>query len=77
MADALQWIAVQQGARHINNYLDDFIVIGAPGSDECERGLRALVQTCQQLGVPIAEEKTAEPSTCMVFLGIEIDTSAM
>lgn len=40
VADALQWIAVQQGAWYINHYLDDFIVIGTPGSDKCERPSR-------------------------------------
>ena len=29
------------------------------------------------LGVPIAHEKTVAPTTCLVFLGIEIDTSVM
>ena len=35
-----------------------------------------LRQLCGELGVPIAEHKTDGPTTCLVFLGIEIDTVA-
>lgn len=29
---------------------------------------------CGELGVPLAHEKTVDPSTCLVFLGIELDS---
>ena len=77
LADALLWVASQQGARQLYHYLDDFIVLGPPGSTECASSLHALEQLCALLGVPIAHEKTVAPATCLVFLGIEIDTSVM
>ena len=77
LADALLWVASQQGARQLYHYLDDFIVLGPPGSTECASSLHALEKSCALLGVPIAHEKTVAPTTCLVFLGIEIDTSVM
>ena len=35
-----------------------------------------LDRVCRDLGIPIAEHKRDGPSTCIVFLGIEIDTIA-
>lgn len=31
-------------------------------------------QVCAELGVPIADHKTEGPTTCLTFLGIEVDT---
>ena len=33
--------------------------------------------TCKELGVPLAAHKSVSPTTCLTFLGIEIDTLAM
>ena len=53
---------------------DDFITIGAPHSNECAEALQILDVTCAQLGVPIAAHKREGPTTCLTFLGIELDT---
>lgn len=74
MVDALNWHLLQSGIRYILHYLDDFIVIGPPGSMECQRAMDILDRICNILGVPIAEHKRAGPTTCLVFLGIIIDT---
>ena len=37
IADALEWCLRADGKRHVFHYLDDFVVLGAPGSDECSR----------------------------------------
>ena len=39
----------------------------------CRRNLDTIVLVCQQLGVPLAMEKLAGPSSCIEFLGIVID----
>ena len=36
-----------------------------------------LCEMCEQLGVPVAAEKTVGPTTCLIFLGIEIDTEQL
>ena len=76
VADALQWILRNRGVKRVFHYLDDYI-IGGPGSSECEKGLRLLMEICEQLGVPLAPEKVAGPSTCLTFLGFELDTVNM
>jgi hypothetical protein len=32
---------------------------------------------CDELGVPLAAEKTIGPATVIIFLGLEIDTNEM
>ena len=72
VANALNWYLQQSGIRFSRQYLDDFIVIGRPHSAE----LALLDAVCRELGVPIAEHKRDGPTTCLTFLGIEIDTVA-
>ena len=46
-------------------YLDDFLILGPPSSNQCH----IFEQTCQELGVPLAMEKVEGPSTSLTFLG--------
>ena len=75
VADALEWCLRADGIRHVFHYLDDFVVLGAPGSDECSRALEKLRSRCTELGIPLAAHKCEGPSTKITFLGIVIDTS--
>ena len=75
LADGLEWIVKDHGAEWLWHYLDDFITCGAADSDECQLNLQMLLDICNHLGVPIAQEKVEGPSTCIVFLGILIDTT--
>ena len=76
VADALNWYLHQCGIPNILHYLDDFVTIGPPGSPICQESMSILDRVCTRLGVPIAEHKRDGPSTCIVLLGIEIDTIA-
>ena len=76
VADALNWLLRQCGIPHVLHYLDDFIIISPPRSPQGQESLSRLCRLCGELGVPIAEHKTDGPTTCLVFLGIEIDTVA-
>ena len=42
-ADALEWRARFEGIEHILHYLDDFLVIASPGSNQCGRDLARLL----------------------------------
>ena len=44
ISDAAEWIVKQAGVRFIIHYLDDFLVIGASETDECERGCQDPVE---------------------------------
>ena len=67
----------QQGVTNIMHYLDDFLTLSNPGSQECQNNLDIIKHTCNSLGVPLAAEKVEGPSTTLTFLGITIDTVKM
>ena len=50
--------------------------MGPPGSPACAEALHTTRQLCEDLGIPIAEEKTEGPTTTLTFLGITIDSHA-
>ena len=77
VADALEWILRKRGISHVIHYLDDFLVFGTPGSEECSQFLECMRETCEELGIPLALEKVAGPCTQLTFLGIELDTEKM
>ena len=74
IADGLQWIAMEQGVTNLDHFLDDFITTGHPRSNECSNNLVLLMDTCKIPKLPLALSKLEGPSTCLVFLGIELDT---
>ena len=77
VADALQFVAITRGIKNIAHYLDDFIILGSPQGDQCNQDLHLMVQICEELRVPLAEEKREGPATRLEILGIIIDTEAM
>ena len=76
-ADALAWVLHIRGVAHQLHYLDDFLFMGPPQSSSCARALHTTMDTCSQLGVPVATHKTEGPASQLTFLGIQIDTQAM
>ena len=77
LADLLAWIMEQHGVQPLLHYLDDFLTIGPPNSNSCQRNLDIIKQICDILGVPLALEKVEGPATSLSFLGITLDTVAM
>ena len=77
LADAFEWVLKQEGTRWIFHYIDDFITIGEPDSEECALNMGRIERISNELGLPIEEKKTEGPSTCLTFLGIELDTRVM
>ena len=71
---ALEWIAKSKlaisGVLHL---LDDFLFIDKTFS-ACEQNLFRFLAICDDLGVPMALEKTIGPSGVLFCAGIEIDT---
>ena len=72
VADALEWCVTKEGVNYVYQYLDDFVVLGPPSYEECFN-LQTLKLVCKYLGIPLAPEKQAGPSTCIEFLDIIID----
>lgn len=64
------------GERVVIHYVDDFLFVVE--SREHGQALRtAAERLCTLLGLPMADDKTEGPITCLTFLGIELDTVAM
>ncbi len=77
VADALEWVLRDQGDRWIMHYLDDYLTIGSPESEECQHNMAVMSECCRRLGVPLKLEKMEGPTTCLEFLGITLDTCRM
>ena len=76
-ADGLEWILRSRGITSMLHYLDDFLVLGAPRSDDCGRALEVVKSSCDELGVPLAEDKVVGPVPVIQFLGFILDSEKM
>ena len=74
LTDAMMWCLHERGLQTALHYLDDFLLLGPPGCPQCEQSLALTLALCEELGFPVASEKTEGPATTLTFLGIEIDT---
>ena len=74
---SLEWISTHLlRACSVLHILDDFLFI-APTKDQCKRDLDNFVLLCNNLGVPLAPEKTVGPDTALQFAGITLDSVRM
>ena len=71
------WFLHDRGVHSALHYLDDFLVMGPPGQNSCAEALATTLALCEELGFPVAPEKTEGPATTLTFLGIEIDTKKL
>ena len=77
VADALLWIMQRRGVSWAIHYVDDFLTIGRPHSDECQQNMAIMHETCMQAGLPLEPSKTQGPLERITFLGIELDSTTM
>ena len=49
--EVLAFIVKERAVKWLDQYLDDFIVLGHPSSKECQKGLQAVLETCEELGI--------------------------
>ena len=77
LADALEWMVRRHGVQHIFHYVDDFIIVGQPRSEECAHAVSTTLNIFSTLGVPVEPDKCEGPSTSLTILGIEVDTDQM
>lgn len=74
LADFLAWVLTCQGVQNHLHYLDDFLLLGAPNSQQGQVVRDVTLHTFARLGIPVAPHKTEGPATILVFLGILIDS---
>ena len=78
LAEALCWILQNTyGIEHLYHYLDDFITLGLPGTQQCHSNLQLIKYLLQRLHIPTADEKQEGPATLIIFLGILLDTEQL
>ena len=74
----LEWaIKFKSGKRSVEHFLDDFLLAGKAGTGDCWQLMDHFRIFCEDLGVPLAEDKTIGPSSILTFRGLEIDTLEM
>ena len=77
-ASFLEWAVRQRcSVGELLHYLDDFLFGGRKDSNQCSLMMNSFQSCCDQMGVPVAVEKTEGPSTVIVFLGLELDSILM
>ncbi|VDI71577.1 Hypothetical predicted protein [Mytilus galloprovincialis] len=77
-SSALQWILNSKfQIRGVSHLLDDFFFVGEANTNKCSVALNTFLTLSKTLGVPIKDEKTQLPTTCIIIYGIEIDSRAM
>ena len=57
--------------------MNDFLFGAEADGPKCQFTLQTFRDICKLWGVPVAEDKTVEPTKILTFLGIEFDTLAM
>ena len=71
---------MQQSKFGINftlHILDDCLILGPAESSNCANDLQKFLAVCKEIGVPIKEDKTVGPCTCLTFMGLELDLGKM
>ncbi len=70
---ALQWICEHKfNMMHVSHLIDDFCFVST-SHEKCLIILSQFKSLCEDLGVPLSEDKTVGPSSVLTFLGVEID----
>ena len=77
VAELVEWILLNShNASDLLHYLDDFITAGPPDFNQCAQNLATSQAVCNSLGLPLHPDKCIGPSSCLVVLGIELDSVA-
>ena len=77
VAEALAYVIRQKGVEGLDHYLDDFSIVSTPKSAVCGRNLQTALETCEEMGFPVAREKIEGPATIITLLGIILDSELM
>ena len=76
LTQAVRRMLIRRGLKATVVYLDDFF-IKADTLKECAEAMNVLIALLRKLGFQINWKKVVDPSTRIIFLGIEIDSIVM
>ena len=71
LADGLMLILYSRGVTLARHYLVDFLLLGPPSTQACQAALCSTLSTCEELGLPVAPEKTEGPG-CSPSWGLKL-----
>ena len=74
LGQAVRRFMAREGYK-VTCFLDDFL-LRADTKEECRHALNRLICMLRELGFSINYNKVIPPTTCLTFLGIEIDTES-
>jgi hypothetical protein len=69
------WCLHNKGIQFGLHYLDDCLLLGPAETQVCHEALAVALALCDQVGLPVAPDKTEGPTSTLIFLGIELDTN--
>jgi len=73
LSTGMEWVARNKlNIPYIIHFLDDFLIAGE-SPEKCQTNLQQFLAFCEDVGVPMAPEKTEGPSQILTFAGIELD----
>lgn len=73
LSTAMEWVARNKLAiPNIIHILDDFLIL-EKSHEACAASLHRFLHFCEDIGVPMAPEKTEGPNQVLTFAGIELD----
>ena len=73
LSTAMEWVARNKlGIPNIIHILDDFLIL-ENSHEACGAALQRFLHFCEDIGVPMAPEKTEGPTQVLTFAGIELD----
>ena len=77
-SSAIHWILnTKFRCQFCVHILDDFLFLGPPKTSICQESLSSFYNLSKEVGFPIKQNKTVYPTTCITFLGLEIDSDNM
>lgn len=62
-SSALQWIRTTKYGARMSHILDDFFFIGPAQSNKCSSDFSRFISICEDIGVPLKQEKTVWPTS--------------
>ena len=76
LSNALQWIASSKlHIRNISRVLDFLLLARDKAVDQAQ--LISFLSMCADICIPVAPDKTVQPTQAITFLGLELDSVAM
>jgi hypothetical protein len=75
LSKALQHVAEFKGCGPMCHILDDFLLVTEDNS-QADKKFGVFQRMCDDVGIPLVQNKT-EKGTCLVFMGIELDSEVM